>query len=66
MMRDQKSSLSQSQTLMIMLAAFALLAGLYFSLRYAGWWMEVDTTLHSNAAAGMVKSGLINSAGSIQ
>ena len=56
-MRDQKSSPSQSPPLVIMLAAFALLAGLYFSLRYAGWSMENDASSQATSAIGMVKSG---------
>ncbi len=57
MMREQKSFHSQSATLVVILMVFALLAGLYYSLRFGGWSMEGDASSYTTAAIGMVNSG---------
>jgi hypothetical protein len=56
-------SANQTHTLAVLLAAFALTLGLYYSLRFGGWSMEGDASSQAVAAAGMIKGGALDSTG---
>ncbi len=56
-MRDPGPPTAQSRVLVLVLMATALLAGLYYSLRFGGWSMEVDAGRQAVAADGMVVTG---------
>ncbi len=62
-MAEQRANTSQSTILIILLAAFAISVGLYYSLRFGGWSMEGDAGSQTTATIGMVKSGEIDYAG---
>lgn len=57
MIRDHRSNTSQSTTLVVLLAGFALLVGLYYSMRFGGWSMEGDASSYTTAGIGMLESG---------
>ena len=64
MIPEQKSKSSQTTALAITLFVFAIIVGLYYSLRYGGWAMEDDTSSQTTAAIGTIESGLLDNTSS--
>jgi hypothetical protein len=64
MIKDRRSTSAQTTTLAVLLAAFALTLGLYYSLRFGGWSMEGDASSQTGAAVGMIKGGALDASGS--
>jgi hypothetical protein len=62
MIPNQPSGQAHTRLLVILLAALALLAGLYYSLRFGGWAMEGDASKMTLSADGIAKTGLLNNA----
>ena len=62
MIPDRPSGQAHTRLLVILLAALALLAGLYYSLRFGGWAMEGDASKMTLSADGIAKTGLLNNA----
>ncbi len=48
MRQESWTKTGQHSSLVAVLAVFALLAGLYFSLRFSGMLMEVDASIHTS------------------
>jgi len=46
--------------LVIVLTAFALLAGVYYMMRFASWSMEGDASSQTTSAIGMLESGQVD------
>lgn len=64
MKQTQKSNSSQSNTLVVLLAVFALLCGLYYSLRFGVWSMEGDTSSQTTAAIGILNTNSLENTSS--
>jgi hypothetical protein len=64
MIKARHSASTQTTMLAVLLAAFALTLGLYYSLRFGGWSMEGDASSQTGAAVGMIKGGALDASGS--
>jgi hypothetical protein len=57
---DQPSGQAHTRLLVVLLVVFALLAGLYYTLRFGGWAMEGDASRMTWSADGIVKTGQLD------